>query len=295
MPGSDPVPEPAPESAVDETDDAESETTAPDKMLPVVQPIDKYVELGTADDLYGEWSLCPPVEDRGITFSSETLDKDTIVTQMTGLQATVYSETVFELRGKAAIRRGNQRIAADHLVYDSEAGILDAKGNVQLDEPDFFLSGSSARMFVNRDEGEIYDVEYQAFSKHARGSSQVLTQKNRNWRRFKKATYTTCPPGSNAWQLDGRKIILEEDKGEGTGKHVVVRLKDVPVFYTPYITFPIDDRRKTGFLVPSYGHSQQSGTEIRAPFYWNIAPNYDATITPRYLSSRGLQMIGEFR
>lgn len=264
-------------------------------MLPVVEPIDEYIETGTTDDPYGDWALCPPVEDRGITFTDEEPDKDTIITQMTGLQATVYSETVFELHGQAAIQRGNQRIAADHLVYDSEAGTLDAKGNVQLDEPDYSLSGSSAHMLVNQDQAEIYDVEYQAFRKHARGTSEVLTQKDKNWRRFKKAIYTTCPAGSNAWQLKGRKIILEDDKGKGTGKHVIVKLKDVPVFYTPYLTFPLDERRKTGFLVPSYGQSQESGTEISVPYYWNIAPNYDATITPRYLSSRGLQMIGEFR
>jgi len=294
-PAPDPLPEPDPESAADEADDPESAAAAPAKMLPVVEPIDEYIETGTTDDPYGDWALCPPVEDRGITFTDEEPDKDTIITQMTGLQATVYSETVFELHGQAAIQRGNQRIAADHLVYDSEAGTLDAKGNVQLDEPDYSLSGSSAHMLVNQDQAEIYDVEYQAFRKHARGTSEVLTQKDKNWRRFKKAIYTTCPAGSNAWQLKGRKIILEDDKGKGTGKHVIVKLKDVPVFYTPYLTFPLDERRKTGFLVPSYGQSQESGTEISVPYYWNIAPNYDATITPRYLSSRGLQMIGEFR
>lgn len=284
-----------PDDSTGEAENPVANTSATDKMLPTVEPVDEVLETPVAEDPYGEWALCPPVPDRGITFTDEEPDDDAIITQMTGLQATVYSETIFELHGKAAIQRGNQRIAADQLVYDSEAGVLDAKGNVQLDEPDYSISGSSARMLVNQDQGEIYDVEYQAFRKHARGTSEVLTQKNKNWRRFKKATYTTCPPGSNAWALKGRKVILEDDKGEGTGKHVFLKLKDVPVFYTPYLSFPLDDRRKTGFLVPTYGHSQESGTDVRVPFYWNIAPNYDATITPRYLSRRGVQMIGEFR
>ena len=244
---------------------------------------------------YTEWSLCPPMPRRDVTFSEGPLDEAKITTEMTGLSATIYQEKIYELNGQAVAQHGNQRIAADHLTYDAETGTLDAEGHVQLDEPQLALSGSRARLLIGQDRGELYDVEYQAFEKHARGQAEVAVQKNKNLRRLKKATYTTCPPGKNAWQLNARKVYLEQDTGVGTAKHVYVELKDIPVLYSPYISFPIDDRRKSGFLVPSYGQSQESGTEVRVPYYWNIAPNYDATITPRYLSRRGLQMIGEFR
>jgi LPS-assembly protein len=267
---------------------------------PAIRPQEPLTEDGAARSIpteydYGTWSLCPPMPRRDVTFSDGPADDGKITTELTGLSATIYQEQIYELEGEAVAQHGNQRIAADHLIYDAEAGTLDARGHVQLDEPDYALSGSRARLLIGQDRGELYDVEYQAFEKHARGTAEVASQKNKNLRRFKKATYTTCPPGKNAWQLNARKVILEQDTGVGTAKHVYVELKDIPVFYSPYISFPIDDRRKSGFLVPSYGQSQESGTELRVPYYWNIAPNRDATITPRYLSRRGLQMIGEFR
>ncbi|MBN4081999.1 LPS assembly protein LptD, partial [Beggiatoa alba] len=99
----------------------------------------------------------------------------------------------------------------------------------------------------------------------------------------------------NSWSLSSRHIKLDRAKGVGTAYHATLRVKNVPVFYTPYISFPLSDKRKSGFLAPSFGSFGVSGTEILTPYYWNIAPNYDATITPRYLEKRGLQLQNEFR
>lgn len=110
-----------------------------------------------------------------------------------------------------------------------------------------------------------------------------------------KGTYTACPPETSFWKLVASKLTLNRDTGRGVARNGFLYLKGVPVFYSPYFSFPIDNRRQTGFLTPSFGHSSRSGVDISTPFYWNIAPNYDATITPDYLSLRGLQLNGLFR
>ena len=107
--------------------------------------------------------------------------------------------------------------------------------------------------------------------------------------------YTTCPPGSEDWLIEGKSILLDTNSGVGTAKGMKLRFKSVPILYLPHMSFPISDARKSGFLTPEIGSSARSGNEIRVPYYWNIAPNYDATITPRLLTDRGLQIAANFR
>ena len=108
-------------------------------------------------------------------------------------------------------------------------------------------------------------------------------------------SYTTCPPGSNDWLLVARDIDLDTRSGTGTARGVKLRFQGVPILYAPYLSFPISDARKSGMLTPEIGSTSRSGNEVIVPFYWNIAPNYDATITPRLLTDRGLQLQTQFR
>jgi LPS-assembly protein len=110
-----------------------------------------------------------------------------------------------------------------------------------------------------------------------------------------KGTYSACPPPTNIWHISANKMTLNHDTGRGDAYNAFLYLGNVPVLYTPFFSFPIDSRRKTGFLYPTFGHSTTSGYEFGIPFYWNIAPNYDATITPDVMTDRGLQLNGEFR
>src|ERR1700723_154505 len=107
--------------------------------------------------------------------------------------------------------------------------------------------------------------------------------------------YTSCPVGIEDWSLDASKLSLDTKLQEGVARHVVMRFKDVPIFYTPYISFPMGDERKSGLLFPSFGHSGNNGFELEDPYYLDLAPNYDATVTPGILSRRGVQLGGEFR
>ncbi|MFN3234485.1 MAG: LPS-assembly protein LptD [Gammaproteobacteria bacterium] len=112
-----------------------------------------------------------------------------------------------------------------------------------------------------------------------------------------KATYTTCPPNVKtcAWHLRANKIVLNKETGTGYAYNTTVFAKWLPIFYSPYLRFPIDNRRKSGLLFPTFSHSQNSGYSVTTPFYLNLAPNYDATIYPNYYEKRGMQWGGELR
>lgn len=135
----------------------------------------------------------------------------------------------------------------------------------------------------------------QGRSLDAWGFAEYVERKECGIIELKNASYTTCAPVSGTWLLSAQKIDLNSDTGRGYAYNTRLDVKGIPVFYSPYLTFPIDHRRQTGFLFPSMGHSSRSGYNFTLPFYWNIAPNYDAVFTPTYYTERGLQAAGLFR
>lgn len=245
--------------------------------------------INTAADNYNLWALC------GARNIPDLPDADLVGTELSADNAESQQGQAYVLTGNAVIDRAGRRVRADQIRYNDLSGEVKADGNVHLDEAGLSVTGSSATLQLNSDQGEIHDVHYEVYTQHARGQAELVRQKSKTRKVFEKGTYTTCDENREAWRLNAREVTLKEDEGVGVARHAWLEIGDVPVFYTPYINFPIDDRRKSGLLVPSWGSSQNSGTEISAPFYWNIAPNYDATITPRLLSKRGLQMQTEFR
>ncbi|MBU2479278.1 MAG: LPS assembly protein LptD, partial [Gammaproteobacteria bacterium] len=260
--------------------EAASANPAPDVPAPA--------SMNAAEDSYNPWGLC------GARSIPELPDADLVGTELSADKAESQGQ-IYVLIGNAVIDRDGRRVQADQIRYNELLGEVKADGNVHLDEAGLSVYGSSATLQLNSDQGEIHDVQYEVFSQHARGQAELARQESKTRKVFQKGTYTTCDANREAWRLNAREVTLHEDEGVGVARHTWLEIGDVPVFYTPYINFPIDDRRKSGLLVPSWGSSQNSGTEISAPYYWNIAPNYDATITPRVLSKRGLQMQTEFR
>ena len=127
------------------------------------------------------------------------------------------------------------------------------------------------------------------------GVAESVERKESGVIELKHATYTTCAPISGTWSLSASTIDLDSEVGRGYAYNTLLDVKGIPIFYTPYLRFPIDHRRQTGFLFPSFGRSSESGYNFTLPFYWNIAPNYDALITPTYYTERGLQAAGLFR
>ena len=197
--------------------------------------------------------------------------------------------------GDAEAIRGFQRLRADRIIYHEHDKTVEAKGGVVYDEPLLNIRGTNGKFWFDEHRGELFATQYNFYERHGRGDARKAYVVRPGVTRFKKALYTTCPEDSNAWVMRATKVELDQNTGVGVARNARLSLKGVPVLYTPYISFPIDDRRKTGFLIPSFGSSDNSGFELKTPFYWNIAPNYDATITPRYLQDRGTQVNTEFR
>ena len=129
----------------------------------------------------------------------------------------------------------------------------------------------------------------------ARGRAEQIKRDTKGRLNLDDATYSSCPPGNNGWRLFADNIQLDADKGVGVARNVTLRFKSVPILYTPAISFPISDKRKTGFLPPRFDQSDQTGFEYRQPYYWNIRPNLDATFVLRTMTDRGLQLQSELR
>jgi len=197
--------------------------------------------------------------------------------------------------GDVSIQRADQFLTADQVNYNSKEGIASASGDVFYQEQGFALHSQQAELQLNDDTGQFTNNRFIIEDTHARGTSQSLKLINQDISQSTNVTYTTCAPDTTDWLLEAQTLELNNETGRGTATNVWVEFFDVPFIYTPYITFPIDDRRQSGLLTPTFGSSDTTGADFSIPYYWNIAPNYDATITPRIMSNRGLMLGGEFR
>ena len=201
---------------------------------------------------------------------------------------------LYRLKGKVEGGRANQQLSADSLSYDKNTDIADAMGNVRYEHGERILSGDNAIINLGENSGSIKSARFWLPYKHIRGQADSIEFKNSSETRLKGATFTTCDEGSDDWLLKASSLHLDTKKNEGVARHARISFMSVPIFYFPYLSFPLEGR-KSGFLAPTIGGSSNSGTEISIPYYWNIAPHRDATLTPRYLSRRGLLMETEFR
>ncbi|MBC3420668.1 LPS-assembly protein LptD [Pseudomonas sp. RW3S2] len=204
-------------------------------------------------------------------------------------------QQIATLAGDVVMRQGSMQAEADEANLYQAENRGELKGNVKIRDNGTLVVGDQAEVQLDTGEAKVDNAEYVMHKSHIRGSALYAKRAENAIIRLKDGTYTTCEPGSNAWQLKGNNITLNPATGFGTGTNVTLRVKDIPVFYTPYIYFPIDDRRQSGFLPPSFSTSSDTGFMLVTPYYFNLAPNYDATLYPRYMAKRGLLMEGEFR
>lgn len=132
-------------------------------------------------------------------------------------------------------------------------------------------------------------------SSPGRGRAEVIYRENSFLSRMKDVAYTRCEPGNQDWMLHASKMKINDETGRASIKHGWLEFKNLPIMYFPYGSFPIDDRRLSGLLSPNFGYSGRNGVDISLPFYWNIAPNFDAILTPRYMGERGFMIGTDFR
>ncbi|BAW80739.1 organic solvent tolerance protein [Candidatus Nitrosoglobus terrae] len=214
---------------------------------------------------------------------------------VTAYQAEAEKEGISTFIGDVKLRRRGQWLDADKAFYDKQNKTIRALGDAHYQDAMLDITSDSTKVNLDTDVGEAENARYFLRDYHARGKADGVKRQGSTKTELKEATFTTCNVGDNAWRLEAGKVDLNHETGVGFARNARLRLGNIPVLYLPFIRFPIDDRRKSGFLAPSGGRSTNSGASIGIPYYWNIAPNRDATITPRYFSERGFMLGGQFR
>ena len=225
----------------------------------------------------------------------DSVDPATLPIDAEANSAQYFIDERLELRGNVEIRRGNRRVRTESAVLfeDSERGEL--AGNVRLEEPGLVLLGERAEIDLGTESARLDDVTYLLTGPGFRGSAESIAQTDAGDLQIRRGSVTRCDPGANTWRIDSKQINVGEDAVFGTARNAVVRIKDVPVFYLPWMRFPVSDARQSGWLFPDIGYSGQDGLQFGAPYYFNIAPQTDATVTPRLFSKRGVSLEGELR
>jgi len=199
------------------------------------------------------------------------------------------------LTGKAQVRRSDAVLKGERIDYNKTTGQLDAQGNVRLLRDANLVTGPRLRYNVESDTGEVTTPHFWLGANGGAGRAEHADILSRSRMRLNQVIYTGCPCPNPAWELRASRVDLDNDANEGVARNGVLFFKGLPILASPYLTFPLRDERKSGFLLPTYGATSNSGFELSTPYYFNLAPHYDATVIPRYLSKRGLQMGGEFR
>jgi len=207
----------------------------------------------------------------------------------------LHNKNLLRYSGSVLMSRGDQTLRTDRATYNHEVGVFEADGNLIYQDSATEMRGDSGLFNSQTDQGAIYNAEYKIYANHSSGSAERIDKLSPYINKYSNTTYTTCDPENKSWELEADEVVLDDLEGWGSAKNAVVRFKGVPIIYTPSYTFPLDERRKSGALSPSWGYEKTGGGLISAPYYWNIAPNRDATITPRLIAKRGLLLDGNYR
>ncbi len=196
--------------------------------------------------------------------------------------------------GHVKVRQDDRIVSADSVVYDEKTGKVTVKGSVNFENPKVRIDSDSGA-YDTIGAGSFDEANFQIFDRNGRGFAREIALSPDGKLDMTEVRYTTCPPGKQDWMLQATSINLDTAAQQGVGRGVVMRFQDVPIFYTPYLSFPLGDERKSGVLFPTFGHTGNNGFELDVPYYFNMAPNYDLTLTPGVLTARGVQLGGEFR
>jgi len=199
-----------------------------------------------------------------------------------------------KLKGKAVIRRQDAVLKANIIDYNKRTGVMDAQINARLIRDGNVITGSS--IIFNSDDGTA-SVDQPNFwlDDGGAGSGSWADVFNRDQMTIMDVTYSGCPCPKPSWYIETEKLDLDFAANEGVARNGVLYFKNVPILASPYLTFPLKKERKSGFLLPTFGNTSNTGFDYTQPYYFNIAPNYDATLQARAMSKRGVQWGGEFR
>lgn len=199
------------------------------------------------------------------------------------------------LQGGVTMRQGKRRLSSSSAELDQVTNKARLEGNVTFREPGLLMLSDSAQVDTTTSEAIFSNAQYVIHEEGLRGKADRIIRLEDERLRIEDGDYTYCPPYSEAWNLEADSIVLNKEEGYGEAEDAVLRVAGIPIFYAPYFTFPIDDTRRSGFLYPSLGYSNDGGIDLSVPYYFNIAPNIDDTLTTRLITDRGLLLENELR
>ena len=193
------------------------------------------------------------------------------------------------LDGDIAIRQDNMVLQAQSGVYEYDSGNATLAGDVRVRQPGMLLVGTDATVENSGTSTNINNASYVLHEDSIRGTAEIIVYTDVDGIiTIDNGLFTRCEPGNNSWVVEAKTIVLNQETGRGQARNVKLRVANVPVLYLPMLTFPINDERASGFLAPTFGTTRDGGLDTSAPYYVNLAPNYDATLIPRIMTDRGV-------
>ncbi|WP_293937968.1 LPS-assembly protein LptD [Iodobacter sp.] len=200
-----------------------------------------------------------------------------------------------EAKGNVQLHRGDLDVNAEWAKFDHKTNRVTAGDQVEMTRQGDVLKGNQLDYLLDTKYGSLTQPDYAMAQGLGRGDAVKLLFEGDDKYRLSDGRFTTCQPGDNAWFLHANELELDYTTNKGIAHSAWLEFKGAPIMYMPWMNFPLNSNRQTGFLAPSFSTNNRNGFEFSTPFYWNIAPNYDFTLTPRYMSRRGIMLGGEFR
>ncbi|CAH7004993.1 LPS-assembly protein LptD [Vibrio chagasii] len=197
--------------------------------------------------------------------------------------------------GDVRVTQGNKTILADNVTLHQQENIVVAEGNVNFSDGQIKSISDRATNNLTTDEMTLENTDYEFLCEPGRGDAVYIAKTGKAVYEIEDGSITSCPIGDNAWRLRASSISVDQDEEQATFYNPRFEIQSVPVFYLPYLTVPVGDTRKTGFLYPTVSYGSSDGFEAEIPVYWNLAPNYDLETTFKYMQERGTQLNSKFR
>jgi LPS-assembly protein len=263
------------------------------RILPLCLAISQAV---SAQDVNQNWNFCVSADTIPVFNTPEVSDtpREAAETdiQSDDMNLEKEKETVFQ--GNVTLTHADQWMNTDKLTYTHENEQFVTEGPVKYQDRSVRLTADKASGDQKNDTMTLEGIRYQ-FSDNLGNGTAIRARMKDDVGELTEATYSTCPPAQRQWEFAAGDIKVDQKKARGTATNATLKLGGVPVLWLPYISFPTDDQRRSGLLAPTIGNDERNGFDLQVPIYWNIAPNYDATFTPRYMSDRGFMIGSEFR
>lgn len=271
-----------------------------------------FLQTVSAEPVKQNSTLCPVQNTRAIqhtpppVFPEENIENTNIGADTTRSSA----DGTISLDGNVVIEQHNLRINADHAQYNKQQDTIKVSGNIHIDSESITLEADSGKVNISNNPSaekptnknrtaHFSNIKFLIPDSQMKGKAENIrtgeNDKGNKTSTLNNANITSCDLFDPDWLISAEEIRLDHDDEYGSADDVVIRFKDIPFLYTPYIEFPTSDKRRSGLLFPELGTSTSKGLELAVPWYWNIAPNHDAVIIPRYMEKRGAEVGGNYR